>query len=382
MQQVRVYWMTAEIISPTIITSEVGRKGFVYSVFTDIIPGSIFKGAILTAALVENVLKSREDANQMAKSPDFAFSPLVRSSSQDIMPLSNLLITHELCYTTKWEKDKIFSLGAHKLATAIDYEHSLMELEDHFLSHKIKEGWKYAPGEIKKQPGRPAIKKNGSWRLLSDGPLESYYIQVALDHSRGSAAPGMLYAYEHIIPGILYSGVAITSSVCPLRDLLERNTVNVRIGRGISRGFGKVRLNIRTLQLPRLSELRGGEQVVLEALSPVFVEDPLPRPPKKGDLLVLDPNWYDRLLNVDINAGFRVKAVIGRFTTYRGWSLRTKLPKLPISALAEGSLLICEVEEKIPSEVSTVLPVVGLNRRASSGFNQLLPLTPDPFGDD
>ena len=83
------------------------------------------------------------------------------------------------------------------------------------------------------------------------------------------------------------------------------------------------------------------------------------------------------MVGEEIEAQLRVIAVLGMPTTYRGWSLRTRKPKLPVSTLKEGSLVICEVEN--PGRWVNLLPIIGLDSYASMGFNQLLPLTRDPF---
>ncbi|RLI11228.1 hypothetical protein DRO33_04410, partial [Candidatus Bathyarchaeota archaeon] len=222
-------------------------------------------------------------------------------------------------------------------------------------------------------------------------------VQVGIDRPRGSSAPGVLYAYELIRPGCVYAGLmAVVENSYLMAFLNERlaggrASFTAHVGRGVSRGFGKVRLTLRELRLDELrpgwlkSELRAGEQVVLEATSPVFVENGgfMPVPPWPGCELTLDGRWYESIVGQRASLRLKVSGVYSRrgSVVYRGWSVRTRKPKMPIRALPAGSLLVCEVVEgELREPLISLLPILGLNSASSMGFNQLAPIEEDPFG--
>ena len=172
----------------------------------------------------------------------------------------------------------------------------------------------------------------------------------------------------------------------------------MHIGRGVSRGFGRARLTLTELKPDELKacwlkrELKADERVVLEATSPIFVlnEDLIPVPPWPGCELALDAKWYRALTKQDVSLRLKIvglrqegRGVYSRrgAMTYRGWSIRTGKPKMPIRALPPGSLLVCDVVEgELKDPLAWLLPVLGLNSMASMGFNQLAPIERDPFG--
>ena len=397
---VKLYWLRLRVASPAILTLKVGRAGFLYSTLTDYIPGSMIKGAMLSAAVNEGQM-SADEAYGLAIEPDFAVSAALRSVPRGATPIAELLPTHSLCYISKLEAataergPRIYSLGIDKIVAKIgggpeDAIKNALESAIQKLVSRL--GWGAFPGELKEAAGKPAIRVDGEWRLLPrrmsapEGQLSSHYIQVALDHARGGSAPGLLYAYEHVLPGVEYSCLVAASDASKMPEVLKTlgsKGASLRIGRGLTRGFGRFKMELREVEPLTFNGegLRDGEVVALEALSPLFVLDPFPRPPRRGDFLV-DPSWYRRMLSVD--AGFRLEVlcVIGQPVSYRGWSLKTGLPKLPVTALDIGGIVICRVRGKAPADVLRYMPAIGLDSYASSGFNIVLPLKPDPFGGD
>ena len=178
-----VYWLKLETLSPMIITSEIGKAGYVHLTLTDLIPGSMLKGAILSSAILCGSI-SIDEADKLAVSPDMAVGPALRTYDPDAPPLSRLLLTHALCFRSKWGGE-VLSLGADELAKEPDYEKTLANLIERLTITRMKrDGWKVAPGEIKRIAGRPAVKEGARWRLVGfkEPVKKSYYVQVALDH--------------------------------------------------------------------------------------------------------------------------------------------------------------------------------------------------------
>ncbi|RLE85342.1 MAG: hypothetical protein DRJ41_01410 [Thermoprotei archaeon] len=372
----KVYVLSLRTESPMIITLRSGYGGFIHRSLTDEIPGLMLRGALFTRAIEEGVL-TKDNADNLAIKPSHSIIPALFSSRGEAFPLDNLLPSHALCSKSKWS-NIVMSPGAHKLAQK-DYEtilRGLLRDELKIYSKKGKEGiWK--PGEVKRVQGRPALKENGRW-VLCGKPRTFHYIETALDPTRGAGLPEMLFSYELVDVGSTYCSLIALEDTNPLNSLLERGRVEISVGRGISRGFGKLSVKVVKGDIPKLPKL--GKYAVFEAISPLFIMDPLPRPPEPGDVLKIDPNWYLRMTGYKISAELKVREVLGSETLYRGWSLRRNSPRVPVRALSKGSILICEtVSGEEGDEVTSYLPVVGLNEYSSLGFNHLLPLDPDPF---
>ena len=392
LDNLRLFELKLEILTPTIITSTVGYRGFVHESLVHFIPGSILRGALLSEAIRVGSLE-KEDINRLALSPDFALTPLLAIGKRGenlnhISPLKDSLVAHALSYTSKWPGEKrVKSPGAVRLKN----ESAWKLIRELFLKAKHGElGW--GPGEGVSIEGRPVRRVNRHWEVVGTGDWTMAYVEVGIDRSRGASAPGILYAYEFLKPGCTYTGLmAVQKNSLLMKFLNEREKIKLYLGRGLSRGFGGAKLTMRKINPEEIqtnwikNEIKSGEKVVFMALSPVFIDDgfpPIPVPPKKGDELVLDFNWYTKMLGEALNVKLKVKLVYGRKRAswvYRGWSLRTGTPKAPIKFQGMGSLLVCEATNAIPNHVALFLPVLGLGPSASFGFNQLIPLEQDPF---
>ena len=391
----KLFELKLEILTPTAIASRVGYAGFVHMTLVDHIPGPVLRGALLSEALRSGSL-SREDVNKLSVSPDFALTPLLAigrrgENLNSIKPLKSSLVAHALCYMSKWPDERtIRSPGAVKLVNKRAWE-LIKELVKAGLRSR-KPGW--GLGEVRSVEGKPTRKVGNLWEAVKTGGWTTAYIEVGLDRSRGSSAPGVLYAYEFLKPGCTYAGLMAVREESFLMKFLDEMGPDLRlyIGRGVSRGFGKARLVLKDIDLKEIqvewikSDLGDEKDTVLMALSPVFVEDgefPLPTPPREGSTLALDPGWYATMLGKPVNVKFKVKSIYGRRRAshaYRGWSLRTGMPKAPIRALGMGSLLVCKVKGTMPAHTAFLLPILGLGPSSSMGFNQLAPLKQDPFG--
>jgi len=402
----RLFEVRLETLTPTIISAEVGYMGFVHKTVADRVPGMVLRGALLSEALRSGHLK-RDHVDSLALSPDFALTPLLALGRRDerdvelkkLRPLRNSLVAHSLCFASKWpEERRIRSPGAHELVNK-----KLEDLIAHLfisLTEKVRKGsLSWASGEVRSTESMPTRRVDDEWWLVDTEGWRTAYVQVGLDRPRGSSAPGVLYAYELTKPGCIYVGLmAVIESSFLMSFLGEKLaggkiSLTVHIGRGVSRGFGKVRLTLTELKPGELkagwlkSELKANERVVLEATSPIFIlnEDLIPVPPWPGCELALDNGWYETLTRQSVSLRLKVVKVYSRrgVTTYRGWSIRTGKPKMPIRALPSGSLLVCDVVEgELRSPLAWLLPVLGLNPMASMGFNQLAPIERDPFGGD
>jgi CRISPR/Cas system CSM-associated protein Csm3 (group 7 of RAMP superfamily) len=396
---VRLYLLRLRAASPAILTHEVGSAGFVYSTQTDYIPGSTVRGAILTAAVNNEAIEVKK-AEELALNPDYTVSGALLNDSKHVEPLKDLHITHTLCYASKFDEEgeeggvvrvvgKVYSPGVEKVIAGEPEEverKTSSAIGELFTELVSKRGWEVFPGELRMVSGRPAVKDGATWKIIT--ARTSHYIQTALDHVRGGSAPGLLYAYEQVMPGTEYSCVVAVSEksrMCEVLESIKGGAIRyVGVGRGISRGFGRFEVEVKEVEAPEEMRIRNGEIIAFQALTPVFITDPIPRPPRRGDVVMLDGEWYKRVLGDSCRVRLKVICVLGSRCEYRGWSIRTNSPKMPIYALDKGGILICRVEGISETDISYIsyLPVLGLDHHASLGFNLVLPLKPDPFAGD
>ncbi|RLE81028.1 MAG: hypothetical protein DRJ52_05050 [Thermoprotei archaeon] len=389
---VRLYKVSFKVISPLIVSKRVGFRGFSYEVEKYIIHGSLVRGALLT-----KMLEKGEDpsvVNRLALSPDYAITPFIATDKKGTLYL-NTLLAHSLCFSTKKKIGGLKPVFSHSIENLLTKLYVGRELEE-VLASIFKENlakqintsktW-LMPGEVKPCLGSPIVKKNDIWYIPSVETDVS--IEVALDHSRGSSVPAMLYAYEHVSEGTVYTGFIAVNDNSRLNTLLSEKEFTLSIGRGTSRGFGKVLAVAEEVRIEEfahsLSELLSqqiseNDYVVLEIISPLFTVDPLPLPLKLGQKIPVPSLWLKKLgFSLNCKAELEVVSILGGYTRYQGWSMRNKAPKLPIRGIAPGSLIITRVSS-VTGNLTEALPLLaftGLDQYASQGFNIVLPLQKD-----
>ncbi|RLE86566.1 MAG: hypothetical protein DRN04_19285 [Thermoprotei archaeon] len=388
---VKIYKVTLKALSPLIISKRMGFKGFSYEVEKYIIHGSIVRGALLTKMLEEG--EDPITVNRLALSPDYAITPFLATLNEKKSLYINSNIAHSLCFRTK-KKIKgvspVFSLDIENIVSKIRNKTPLEDiLAEVFEKHSLKlaetkKTW-LMPGETKTCSGSVIVEENRLWFIPSISSNVS--IEVGLDHTRGSSAPGMLYAYEHVCEGTVYTGYITVSDNSPLNTILSKRELILSIGRGTTRGFGKVLATAEEIGFNKIKSnisknLHKLEEpyIALEAVSPVFKLDPLPLPLREKDTVTISSEWLNKLgLPQDYEAEFEIIGILGGYYRYQGWSMRNKAPKLPVKGLSPGSLILAKIKSMKgdPLETLSLLPLIGLDNFASLGFNLVFPLQKD-----
>ena len=301
-----------------------------------------------------------------------------------------------MCQKSKWPgKDVVLSPGIENVISAIkrgrvDLEAAISDATLNFTLKLTSRGevW-FQPGELKSCGGKVVSLEHLGWRISRVDV--SSYIQVSLDHVRGAVSPGLIYAYEQVKPGTTYTGFITALDTSPIMSLIRKvasSSVYLRIGRGISRGYGLVELRARPIDPRKLIEkvisepIKLGDIVALEVLTPTFTLEPLPKPFIKGSVIEVDEAWFSKMTGQLVELKLKIlDHPVGSLRKYVGWSLRTNTPKLPVKGLSPGSLLICKIESCSVdvNEALPLLPFIGVNDFSAQGFNQLIPMNVDPF---
>ncbi len=392
--EIAMYRYVVELLNPLIITSTQGYKGMSYTIVSDYIPGSMVRGAIFTHFLIEKLV-SENDIGLEAKSPRHSVTPALpipRELRDSAYLLRDAAFAHALTYTLKGGGDTVFSLGIENIlkhvSKCVDVEKAIEKTVFESSVKSDVNAYKNAlsdPAEVfgssterENACGLTVVKRDGRW--VSYKPKRGIYVETAVDRSRGSAAHGMLYAYEYIEPGNIFTGfvsVASDSKVAEAFKSISKSCIVARIGRGLGRGFGLSRICIEGIAafdaMSEAVDLYPGRFVAMYATSPMFLVNPMPRPIASGDEIELN------VFGTSV-AKVVVCSVIGKDPVkYYGWSYRHGLPKLPIVANPPGSLAIVTINSVYNKDFAKLLALTGFNNFSAQGFNFVKPLTQDFF---
>ena len=325
--------------SPAIVTTRRTERGFVRP--ADHIPGSTLRGAILSALYREGKL-DLDYLKQEAKSPGLLASP-----------------AYPLCSGAK-------SLPATPSIRRCDdcngYEYvppgvGQPAKEHHECGHQSG-GQQGAPG-----PGRHGRVKSvwmlrtlhGSLLANVNGepvdvrPKTFRATSVAIDKRRRASAKGMLFDYEAIAEGTeFWAWVLIPDRVA---GRVELDGLEVAVGRGQSRGFGRAILSVRSEVQP--SPDLGSDQwyVAISPLTPV-------RSLKWGDCTV------------------ELKEVEGRvYFAQMGWDIAQGRLRPFVEVAKRGSLVLARLSGSGCDQVLRVGIPVEVDGFCLTGLNALIPLS-------
>ncbi|MEM4677384.1 MAG: hypothetical protein QXY55_05805 [Candidatus Korarchaeota archaeon] len=229
-----------EILSPTIITERRSLRGFLKTL--DYIPASTLRGAILSelyrnGIVGDDFLKSERDKPSVIAS--YAYP--VTSDGKKCYP------SHPFMYRCK---------------VCGQYENYL----DKIIEDLERDGDLERYGELRKLIGITCRNGHAALENLYSKyyPSEtckvsaSRFICTGVNKRRGSSETGMLYEYEAITPGRkFWATLTIPDEIEKYIDGLE-----IRIGRGISRGFG-----ISKIVKSKVISLREAAMKIEEALT-------------------------------------------------------------------------------------------------------------------
>ena len=310
------YLANLTIESPTIIPRRRSATGYVG--VRETIPGSTLGGAILSSLRRHNRITAQE-AEEFAKDHALISSPAFPREKNLLYPAHPFIwrCKEPGCgrYVTKLDEVlKVLEEGCELGPTAI----ALTCQEGHRALEKMHP--RPLPAATLSQGCKsPGEKKEG---------LESVkVVSVPVSRHRASSIVGALYSYETLPTGLEYWAILTVR-----QGILDERVDVLRLGRGISKGFGKVKLSLKKLDVNKLQKALPAKagHTVLYSLSPVVL---------RGVEHTIDLGAYTGL-----SGGVRVKAVYGSSTTIGGWDIRRNIEWRVVNAASPGSLVLAEVE--------------------------------------
>jgi len=351
------YLANLTIESLTIIPRRRSTTGYVG--VRETIPGSTLGGAILNTLRRNNKITEQE-AEELAKSRALRCSPAFRREKSLLYPSHPFIWQCKKpdCkqYVTSIDEvlkmlDNGRELGPELIRSACDAGHRALD----------KVHPRPLPAEILRQGG---TRKKEEEKEEENEDLKSVkVISVPVSRHRASSIEGALYSYETIPSGLEYWAI-----IAVREGVLDGGVDVLRVGRGISKGFGKVKLSLRRIDVEKLQNaapVKDGH-TVLYSLSPVVLRD------------------VNRIIDLSTYSGLpgkvKVKAVYGLSTTIGGWDIRRNMEWRVVNAAFPGSLVVAELEGDGAS-VAHGLTLLGLmgekidfGEFAVVGLNMMLPI--------
>lgn len=333
---------------------------------TDYLPGSIIRGAVLTSLL------TRFDIRREAKNPSMVFHPAFPvhyTEGEEIIykPAHPFIYKCKICHEVTDTTPLLYCMDGNKLKDYDELKNELTRIIPYICSGEQKH-----PFSLKSVGGELVAIYNGKVKRYNNELI--VFSSVGMNKILGSSEVNMIYTYQCIKPGTTFKGIIVQcGDDIRLDELIRMNDNLIIAGRGGSRGFGRVRLDIsidnhfierrRGAIYKRLMESKG--LILLRALTPLFN-------------IALDKDM-GLISNYHINnllRGISVKScipIITRETEISGFSLISNIQKVKIPAADRGSLIFIDIAEQIDNMVDRLiaLELFGLGLFSSTGLNMV-----------
>jgi len=313
----KTYSLDIELESPLIITSkQIGKT--LYNEF-EYIPGSTLRGAILG-----ELKRSGHEISEEIENPSLIVQPAY--------PLIDGFLaepSHPFIYECKLCKEILVSDAIIEF-----YEKGELNVNK-LIKESCSKGHR---ATLKSLGGRLIIYKGNKIEKVS---LENVALSsVGISKKIRTSEIGMLYDYIGIAPGYRFRSI-ITGKEEIINKI--REIKKIYLGRGISRGFGRAKIEIKDIDLKNKEKIKKSiisNKLIIKAYSPIFdikIEE-------SGLYTVLDLN-IQKLYKWNIINGSN-KAITG-LTKVSGFSFydNSITPKPSFNAIKEGSIFFFETKD-------------------------------------
>lgn len=399
----KIFNINLNLLSPAIIVRRTGKTG--YSTLTNYIPASVIRGAFLSKFYREGV----NEVVQESKDPKILFTYAYPAQTY---------IAHAFTVENKITKN-VYTL----IDNPGDLVYGIPLIVDKFMSkiESYKEKLSEKLGQIKDDVERGIlIEKINSLHMvlfknIIGSPIrikndtafrfeaETYTtMSVGISKNRATSEEGMLFSYEALAAGLNYQCKIIDlegkfEEYLDKLNLSLKNGFEIRLGRGISRGFGRTLVKMsesydaekmvdgRLSEVIEHIELMNNKYVILKAESPISL--PLASPsglsitiaPEKLDL---SSYWIRKWSKLNIDIKLKLLKAYGQQMTIKSFSVRTGLMKPQIKASKPGSIFIYESKNYAKEDLAIALSwleILGLNELSCLGLNNFSTFIHDPI---
>jgi len=224
-------------------------------------------------------------------------------------------------------------------------------------------------------------------RILGS-PERGTTTSTSINHIKGSSLTEYLFHYNYLQPGSIFQGYLLFKKNLKILNFLK-NLSYLRVGRGKSRGFGKVKLKLEEIEMQEKIErskqlirsMMEENSIITVAKSHIFSLDIdlnqdlilISNPVIDLNLALQNINKQLNLNLSNINDLFSINRTLGKIDLISGWSLKTQQPKPHIKAAVPGSIYLFalnkkEIDESI-IEGLAYLEFIGLNKYSRLGYN-------------
>ncbi len=326
----RIYSLELTLESPTIVTTYSDDNLLTTSTY---FPGSVIRGAFI------NELKNRgiDIIKDEIDNPTLIFHPAFPYENDILKPAHPFIYKCKIC----GERSEY---NPYNLLSS-DYSLDL----DKINRYMCKNGHLFALKSI----GGELISTNKQRIVNKYVILDSLGINRVLE----SAEINMLYKYVALAPRQKFRSLIVVNNN---KNLDIEKIDKLHIGRGISRGFGEVRVNLEditeTYKKERKEFISSMDKkiIILKALSPIFD---------------IDENFRFRVPEIE-----GLKQICTIKTGYKevsGYSMLGNIPKINVTALKEGSLLFysTNLDNERITDILIEKELKGIGIFSSSGVN-------------
>jgi hypothetical protein len=343
--------------SPTIIPRRRSARGYVG--VRETIPGSTLGGAVLTSLIWHKMITPQE-AEELGKRQMLISSPAFPRERSLLYP------SHPFIWRCK-------EPGCGTYVSTLDTVFKVLEegreIDPDVIPSTCEKGHR-ALEKLHPRPLPAAILRQGGESLRKElDRIESVkVVSVPVSRHRASSIVGALYSYESLPTDMEYWAIMAVKE-----GILAEGDYVLRIGRGVSKGFGKVGLSLKRINIERLANASSvkGQHIVLYSLSHVVFKD---------NNWQIDLHEYGNLTGKPSAGKVNVKAVYGSTESLGGWDTMRNMQWRVENAASPGSLVAAEVEG-YGVEVVNGLAFLGLlgqkvdfDEFSLVGVNMMLPL--------
>jgi len=318
--------VSIELTSPVVVTRRRTERGYLSPL--PYIPATMVRGAMLSSLHYMGLL-DEEWLKRESRSPTFYASP-----AYPLDRLDRSYPSHIFAYKCKIPHGEQFERSNY----AGEVLERLEANKEPVFRYTCSEGH---AGSLREPHPDPVIPTAGSFREVE---LEyEHVICVGMSSSRAASKRQLLYDYEAIAAGQrFWFRIAGPDEVV---DAMKVG-MDVRVGRGISRGYGAARLiEIREAKIGEIGEeireiYSGKTHMALYSLSHILSTNPSP-----DSILEIDLEGLAGVCGFQAAGKLRVKRIYGRRCSLQlGWDLMRGRRPTVSPAWMPGSIAIAEVK--------------------------------------